>query len=119
MFGALPGEERRLGKLNQYVVSKVITPSHVYWVFHTLGESPISVLIDSLKQVLHIKEAEWREIITQVRNTSTISELSIYNMVKATNVVEWNGKKQGTLESFVNKMKESGVTAYEIIGGVE
>lgn len=48
MFGQEPGKERHIGVMNQHVVTKVDAPTVAYFVMHTRGENPTSVLIAAL-----------------------------------------------------------------------
>ena len=51
MFGEKPGDERFKGPLNQYVVSKLTGVKRSYYVMHTRGEDPTSILITALTRM--------------------------------------------------------------------
>lgn len=116
MFGSVPGDERRQGVMNQYVVSKLEADDVDYFVLHTRGENPRSILITTLtkhygeqkpkKSTDQIAELVHR-LVSAVINERTYRDVSEYDRVKDIEVYLTGQKAQATIESIVSKATNS------------
>jgi hypothetical protein len=117
MFGQEAGAEKRLGKLNQHVVTRVYGKAKVFWVFHTRGEDPVSVLIMSLNkdvEAQRMKADEVFDIIARIDGYKTLLDKADFDRVSMADVTPW-GKTTGQtkISALVNAAKDSCVLAWQ------
>lgn len=114
MFGQQPGEERRQGVMNQSVVTKLDAGNVAYYVLHTRGENPVSILIQELekemKRKLIARDEANKMIHARISEIATHHEYTTqeaFERVQETMVMPWGQLKEQTLESVTRTARGS------------
>jgi hypothetical protein len=92
MFGSKSGEERFKGALNQYVVTKLSGTRRSYYVFHTRGEDPTSILIAALV-IIKTSADDQLDLVSSIKERRTFTA-SAWNTVSCCEVLLWGHKDQ-------------------------
>lgn len=111
MFGEQPGAEVREGKLNQHVVTKLVSPKRTYWVLHTKGEDPVSVLITALTKQ-KIESVDLLRMVSLIHSKVPLNA-RVFNAVRETEVLTWGTSAPSVLGTLADKAVDSCVLAYE------
>lgn len=118
MFGQEPGNERRMGAMNQSVVTKLESNDATYFVLHTKGENARSVFITEI--TAHYKKSKAKPgqpiemdrvnhfVNSSVSSINTEKEFTVkdYERAKDTTIVRVDSS-QSTLEAAVNAATRS------------
>ena len=109
MFGQQPGNERRIGVMNQSVITRLDGHKVTYYVLHTRGENPTSILITALTEAANAKRMpkdEADKFVFQRITGITAQQLYVsardYDRVKDVEITMWNQTKKATLEAVTN-----------------
>jgi len=119
MFGVKAGTERFQSPLNQYVVSRFWVRGNQqrdvlsYWVLHTRGEDPTSVLISEMRN----KGISNDEIVDNISGlTFEILSASQWEKESGRSIIKWGSPEKTNLHSSVVEVapKRSCVLGYEV-----
>jgi len=113
MFGAKPGEERFQGALNQYVVTKLSGAHRSYYVLHTRGEDPSSILIAEFTK-LKTSPDDLHSLISSITERHMFSS-SEWFAASSREVIAWGSEdKRVFLKDEITKSKlTSSIIGYE------
>lgn len=118
MFGAKAGEERFQGKLNQFVVTRLSGKSRAYWIFHTRGEDPMSVLVSALKEQ-DLPEDDVLRLGSAVKERQTLNEKdwnAVAQQQTDCNVVLQWGKGVDAPKVDLHKAVQTGAATSRVLG---
>jgi hypothetical protein len=110
MFGNHPGVERRQGVLNQHIVTRLDSVRRIYWVMHTRGEDPVSILIAALQALVNAKKLKNEELLNLVSAIGTrqsFEERDAFDRVKREKVQGWTTMTFTFLETLLNAATQS------------
>ena len=121
MFGQVAKSDERMGKLHQFVVSKLIENDigqgvcRSYYVLHTRTEDPVSVMLEAFNKLIDEKKLEPERIyqlIYVIGQRTSFTDQKAFDSISATLVRRWGSDNETSVLDASNSAKGSCILGY-------